>query len=166
MKRPIDERKWRIDKVYLKTAHEVSYEKYFMKKFEARFKLDKLKVYKNILSEDEKELLILWSITIRRVWLYYPMKMDGWTSKNKIEVLVIDISYTFVSKNDFKEFVLPWIQLDEELHLYLDDDTNFFDDICEWLRGSNFKSLQLKYGGKYFNCIEELKVFFDVEKKK
>ena len=113
-------------------------------------------VNKNILSEDEKKLLILCSTNVRRVVLYHPVKIDGWSPKHEIEYLWIN-SYTFVSKNEFEGFVLPWIRLAEELNLDLHDDTNFIDDICEWLSGSNFKRLEVRYRGKYFRNIEELK---------
>ena len=159
LKRSIDERYllWSINIYNGKTAHEVSHEKYFMEKFfDAGFKLDRLYVYKNILSEDEKKLLILCSTNVRRVVLYHPVKIDGWTPEHEIEWLFIDIS-TFVSKNEFEGFVLPWIRLAEELVLYLHKNTNFIDDICEWLRGSNFKRLEIHYRGNIFNNIEELK---------
>ena len=157
LKRSIDKRYWIIFINNRKTAHEVSHEKYFVEKFfDAGFKLDQLVVYKNILSEDEKKLLILCSTNVPRVTLYHPVKIDGWTPEHEIEWLRID-SDTFVSKNEFEGFVLPWIRLAEELVLSLHDDTNFIDDICEWLRGSNFKRLKIKYRGKYFNNIEELK---------
>ena len=158
LKRSIDERKWCVIVIYNgKTAHEVSHEKYFMEKFiGAGFKLNKLHVNKNVLSEDEKKLLILCSTNVRSVWLYHPVKIDVWTPKHEIEALWILISDTFVSKNEFEGFV-QWIRLAEELHLELHDDTNFIDDICEWLRGSNFKRLAIIYRGKSFYNIEELK---------
>ena len=157
LKRSIDERMWLIDIEDGRTAHEVSHEKYFMEKFfDAGFKLNGLTVYKNILSEDEKKLLILCSTNVRRVILYHPVKIDGWTPEHEIKWLWILISNTFVSKNEFEGFV-PWIRLAEELRLELHDDTNFIDDICEWLRGSNFERLTIKYRGKYFDNIEELK---------
>ena len=158
LKRSIDERKWWIVINNRKTAYEVSHDKYFMEKFfDAGFKLNGLTVDKNILSEDEKKLLILCSTKVRRVWLYDPVKIDGWIPKHEIEELRIYISNTFVSKNEFEGFVLPWIRLAEELHLELHKDTNFIDDICEWLRGSNFKRLTIIYRGKDFYNIEELK---------
>ena len=161
LKKSIDERCWSIDIYDGKTAHEVSHEKYFMEKFiGAGFKLNDLDVRKNILSEDEKKLLILCSTNVRRVELFHPVKIDGWRPEHEIEELWIDISDTFVSKNEFEVFVLPWIRLAEELDLELHDDTNFIDDICEWLCGSfKFKRLKIriKYRGKYFDDIEELK---------
>ena len=157
LKRSIEERKWRIVIGDWKTPHEVSHEKYFMKKFfDAGFKLDELRVRKNILSEEEKKLLILCSTNVRRVELFHPVKIDGCRPEHKIEQLWIHIIDTFVSKNEFEGFV-PWIRLAEELFLYLHKDTNFIDDICEWLSGSNFKRLAIKYRGKYFYNIEELK---------
>ena len=156
LKRSIDERWCRIHIYHGKTAHEVSHEKYFMEKFfDAGFKLNKLNVSKNILSEDEKKLLILCSTNVRHVWLHHPVKIDGWSPEHEIEQLKI-IGYTFVSKNELEGFV-PCIRLAERLFLELQDDTNFIDDICEWLRGSNFKRLEIYYRGKYFYNIEELK---------
>ena len=129
-----------------------------MEKFiDAGFKLNDLFVHKNISSEEEKKLLILCSTNVRRVDLNHPVKIDGWIPKHEIEVLWIFISHTFVSKNEFEGFV-PWIRLAEELDLDLHDDTNFIDDICEWLRGSNLKRLEITYRGKHFYNIEELKV--------
>ena len=84
LKRSIDEREWiNIYNIYNgKTAHEVSHEKYFVEKFfDAGFKLNFLGVYKNILSEDEKKLLILCSTNVRRVGLNHPVKIDGCTPK-------------------------------------------------------------------------------------
>ena len=160
LKRSFDERKWWIyicDWKYRKTAHEVLHEKYFMEKLiDAGFKLNGLDVYKNILSEDEKKLLILCSTSVRDVWLSHLVKIDGWTPKHEIKWLWINI-ITFVSKNEFEDFVLPWIRLAEELYLLLHKDTNFIDDICEWLRGSNFKRLEIYYRGNSFYNIEELK---------
>ena len=156
LKRSTDEREWSIVIDNKKTAHEVSHEKYFMEKFiGAGFKLDRLYVNKNILSEDEKKLLILYSTNVRDVWLYHPVKIDGWAPKHEIEGLCIYIRGTFVSMNEFEGFV-AWIRLAEELDLHLHDDTNFIEDICEWLRGSNFKRLEIKYRGKEFQNIEEL----------
>ena len=156
LKRSIDEREWGIDINDGKTAHNVSHEKYFMEKFfDAGFKLIVLTVNKNILSEDEKKLLILCSTNVRRVALNYPVKIDGWTPEHEIEWLWI-IRQTFVSKNEFEGFV-PWIRLAEALLLYLHDDTNFIDDICEWLRGSNLKMLEIEYREKWFHSIKGLK---------
>ena len=139
LKRSINKRKWSIYIESRKSAHKVSHDKYFMEKFfDAGFKLNGLQVYKNILSEDEKKLLILCSTNVRDVALHHLVKIDGWIPKHEIEELRIYISYTFVSKNEFEGFVLPWIRLAEKLILDLHDDTNFIDDICEWLRGSNF----------------------------
>ena len=159
LKRSIDERKWSIVINNRGTAHEVSHAKYFMEKIDAGFKLNELRVSKNILSEDEKKLLMLCSTNVRLVWLYHPVKIDGWRPKqikHEIEWLRIYISHIFVSKNEFEGFV-PWIRLAEKLELDLHDDTNFIDDICEWLRGSNFRRLEVRYRGKHFYNIEELK---------
>ena len=157
MKSLIDERDWWIYIYDGKTAHEVSHDKYFMKKFiDAGFKLEELIVRKYILSEDEKKLLSLCLTNLHRVTLYHPVKIDGWTPKHEIKVLWINITHTIIPKNDFEGFV-PWIRLAEVLCLKLHDDTNFIDDIYKWLRGSNFKRLAIVYHGKHFRNIEELK---------
>ena len=158
LKRSIDKREQYIYIYNGKTAHEVSREKSFMAKFiYAGFKLMRLRVYKNILSEDEKKLLILCSTNVCRVVLHHPVKIDGWAPKHEIEFLCIFISDTFVSKKEFEGFVLPWIRLAEELILYLHDNTNFIDSIYKWLRSSSFKRLSIKYRGKYFRNISALK---------
>ena len=157
LKRSIGKREWSISIPNGKTAHEVSHEIYFMEKFiGAGFKLNELRVDKNILSEDEKKLLILCLTNVRRVDINHPVKIDGWCPNHKIESLVINISKTFISKNEFKGLI-PWIRLAEELTLLLHDDTNFINEICEWLRGSNFKRLTINYRGKDFHNIGELK---------
>ena len=158
LKRSIDERYWSVYIADRKTAHEVSHEKYFMEKLiDAGFKLNELRVSKNILSEAEKKLLILCSTNVRYVYLFHPVKIDGWTPKHEIERLFIPISYTFVLKNEFEGFFLPWIRLTEELFLELHYDTYFINNICEWLRGSKFKRLKIEYRGKCFHNTEELK---------
>ena len=123
---------------------------------DADFQLDRLTVNKDILSEDEKELLRLCLTKVRRVVLYHPVRIDRWKPTHQIKFLCIFICDTFVSKNEFKDFV-PWIRLTEELILYLHDDTDFIDSICEWLRGSTFKRLSIKYRGKYSRNIVALK---------
>ena len=157
LKRSIVKRDWTIVIDDGKTAQEFLYEKYFMEKyFDAGIKLNWLMVYKKFLSEDEKNLLIKCSANVRYVWFYHPLKIDGWNPKHGIEHLWIDISQTFVSKNEFEGF-LVWIRLAERLTLDLQDDTNFIGDICEWLCGSNFEKLLINVRGKIFDNIEELR---------
>ena len=104
--------KWIIGGL-LYTMEKLLMKKYFMEKLiDAGFKLNELRVNKNILSEDEKKLLILCSTKVRCVFLYHPVKIDGWTPKHEIKKLLIIISCTFVSKNEFEGFV-PWIRLAE-----------------------------------------------------
>ena len=129
-----------------------------MEKFiDSGFKLNYLFVYKSILSEDEKNLFVKCSTNVHWVCLDHPLMIDQWISKHKIEEVEIDINRTFVSKYTFENFVLPWILLAKEFELELQKDTNFIDDICEWLRGSNFKKLEIRYRGKSINNIEKLK---------
>ena len=163
LKRSIDEREWAIDIDNGKTAHEVLYEKYFMKKFiNAGCKLNRLNVNKNILSEDEKKLLILCSTNVHGVYFNredHPVKIDGWSPEHKIQVVVINIRNSLLSKDEFEVFVLPWIRLTKELYLHLHDDTNFMEGICEWLHVSSFKRFVITYRGNEFdiNNIAELK---------
>ena len=143
-----------------KTAHEVLNERFFIEKLiNAGIKLRCLSVYKNILSEDEENLLIKCSTNVRHVYFYRPLKLDDWSPKHTIEYVKIDISETFVSKNEFEGF-LPWIRLAEQLELFLHKDTNFIDVLCEWLRGSSFNWLEIRFFGTYFHNIEELKNFY------
>ena len=158
LKTSINERMWKIFILDVKTALEISHEKYFMEKFyDAGFKLTFLNVKRNFLSEDEKKLLILCSTNAHHVKLCHPVKIDGWIPKHEIEVLLINISRTFVSKNEFECFVLPWIRLAEELDLRLHDHTDFMEKLCEWLCCSNFKRLKITFHGKSFDSIEEFK---------
>ena len=157
LKRSIGEREWSILIRDGKSAHELSHEKYFLEKFiDAGFKLNRLDVSKNILSEDEKNILIKCSINVHWICFSHPVNIDRCSPKHKIEWVVINITETFVSKKEFEVF-LPWIRVAENMHLMLHDNTNFIEDICEWLRGSNFKRLYIKYRGKDYLNIEEFK---------
>ena len=106
-----------------------------MKKFiDAGCKLNRLNVNKNILSEDEKKLLILCSTNVHGVYFNredHPVKIDGLSFEHKIQVVQIDISNTLLSKNEFEGFVLPWIRHAEDFYLRLHKDANI-DDISEW----------------------------------
>ena len=156
-KKSIGERLWLFEIDDGKTALEVSHENYFMEKIiDAGIKLNELIIKKNILSEDEKKLLVKLSTNVRWVYFYHPLKIDGWIPKHKIERVLLFLSKFFVSKTEFEGF-LPWIQVAEVLILYLHEDTNFIDDICEWLCGSKFKKLEISYLGEYFDKIEKLK---------
>ena len=116
LKKSIGKRAWRIVIDDGKTPYEVSHNKYFMEKFiDAGIKLIILIVYTNVLSEVEKNLLIKCSTNFRYVFFYLPLNIGGWSPKHKIESVVIDSSLTYVSKNEFKGFLLPWIRLTGEL---------------------------------------------------
>ena len=148
LKRLIGKKRWSIAINDGKSAHEVSRDKYFMEKFiNAGLKLDSLFVFKMNLSEDEKKLLIKCSTNVRHViFLYYPLKMDQWVPEHKIEHVLIWTN-AIVSKNEFKGF-LPWIRLAENLVVILHKD--FMSEICEWFRGTTFKSLSIHYRDKAF----------------
>ena len=165
LKRSINERQWVVLICDEKVAPESSHNNYLMEKFiDAECKLD-LIVDKNILSEDEKKLIIKCSTNVRRVCSSHPLKIDRWSPKHKIEGLWMNIGETFVSKKEFEDFVLPWIRLSEDFVLILHDDTNFFEDIYEWLCGSNFKNLCIEYRENFFLKIEELKKLYSETQK-
>ena len=156
LKRLISKRQWSISISNGKAAYEFSHQKYFIDKiFEAELQLYQVRVFKKNLTQDEKNFLINCSINVRYVYFYHPLKIDGRSPKNKIEWVVIKINETFVSKKEFKGF-LPWVCLAESMRLELHDDTNFIDDICDWVRGLNFKKCRIMYRGKTFYSIEEL----------
>nr|XP_047131388.1 uncharacterized protein LOC124810480 [Hydra vulgaris] len=140
-----------------KTSYATSCENYFVNYYiKSGRKLKWLYVDKNILSDEEKNLLIRCSTNIRDVSFYHPINFEGWKPKDKIKVLRILISRYLITKKDFEKNFLPWINLCEELDLELHDDIDFFKDICEWIRCSNIKKFVIKYRGKYFRNLDEL----------
>ncbi|XP_065665453.1 NACHT, LRR and PYD domains-containing protein 3 isoform X2 [Hydra vulgaris] len=140
-----------------KTSYATSCDNYFVNYYiKSGRKLRWLRVYKNILSDEEKNLLIRCSTNVRDVWFYRPINFEGWKPKDKIEVLLIYISDYLITKKDFEENFLPWINLCEELELELHDDIDFFKDICQWIRCSNIKKFKIKYRGKNFRNLDEL----------
>ncbi|XP_047141608.1 NACHT, LRR and PYD domains-containing protein 14 [Hydra vulgaris] len=147
-----------------KTSYETSCENYFVNHYiKSGSKLTELLVDKNILSDEEKNLLILCSTNVRQVWFYRPIKFEGWKPKDKIEELLISISHYFITKKDFEENFLPWINLCEGLWLTLHDDIDFIDDVYEWIRCSNVKKFWIKYRGKVFRNLNELKNFITLK---
>ncbi|XP_065646010.1 NACHT, LRR and PYD domains-containing protein 5-like isoform X2 [Hydra vulgaris] len=155
----VDERKWwTISIKYGKTSYETSCENYFVNHYiKSGRKLSELSVSKNILSIEEKNLIIQCSTNVRNVHFHCPIKFEGWKPKDKIEVLWI--SRYLITKKDFEENFLPWINLCEGLDLWLHDDIDFIEEICEWIRCSNVKWLWISYRGKYFRNLDELKNF-------
>ncbi|XP_065646161.1 NACHT, LRR and PYD domains-containing protein 10-like isoform X2 [Hydra vulgaris] len=157
----VDERKWWT--IWIddgKTSYKTSCENYFVNHYiKSGRKLSRLNVHKNILSGEEKNLIIQCSTNVRNVWFFCPIKFEGWKPKDKIEELSIDISRDLITKKDFEESFLPWINLCEGLHLSLHNDIDFIEEICEWIRCLNVKWLRIKYRGKYFRDLDELKNF-------
>ncbi|XP_047131267.1 NACHT, LRR and PYD domains-containing protein 3 [Hydra vulgaris] len=140
-----------------KTSYATSCDNYFVNYYiKSGRRLNRVLVDKNILSDEEKNLLVRCSTNVRYVWFYHSINFEGWKPKNKIEKLTIWISDYLITKKDFKENFLPWINLCEELDLDLHDDIDFFKDICEWIRCSNIKKFKIKYRGKYFRNLDEL----------
>ncbi|XP_047131353.1 NACHT, LRR and PYD domains-containing protein 6 [Hydra vulgaris] len=150
-----------------KTSYATSCENYFVNFYiKSGRKLEWLIVDKNILSDEEKNLLILCSTNVRGVYFYHPINFEGWKPKDKIKVLTIWISRYLITKKYFKENFLPWIYLCEKLSLQLHDDIDFFKDICEWIDCSNIKEFEIyssfryrisriEYRGKYFRNLDE-----------
>ncbi|XP_047131380.1 NACHT, LRR and PYD domains-containing protein 6 [Hydra vulgaris] len=140
-----------------KTSYATSCDNYFVNYYiKSGRKLKWLCVIKNILSDEEKNLIIRCSTNVRGVSFFHPINFEGWKPKDKIERLWISISFYIITKKDFEENFLPWINLCEELNLELHDDIDFFKDICEWIRCSNIKKFEIEYRGKYFRNLDEL----------
>ncbi|XP_065643357.1 NACHT, LRR and PYD domains-containing protein 3-like isoform X2 [Hydra vulgaris] len=156
-----DKRKWKwsISIDDRKISYQTSCENYFVNHYlKSGRKLFSLDVDKNILSNEEKKLLKQCSTNVRNVNFYRPINFEGWKPKYKIEELNLWISHSLITKNDFKENFLPWINLCEELHLDLHKDIDFIKEIYEWIRCSNIKKFMIEYRGKYFYNLDELKI--------
>ncbi|XP_047131694.1 uncharacterized protein LOC124810606 isoform X4 [Hydra vulgaris] len=157
-----DKQEWEISiKHFLqKTSYLTSCENYFINHYvKSGRKLSLLEVNKNILSDEEKKLLIQCSTNVRVVFFWCPINFEGWKPKDKIEVLNIFISGYSIKKKDFEENFLPWINLCEILKLELHDDIDFINEFYEWIRCSNVKKFDIKCSGNYFYNLDELKNF-------
>ncbi|XP_047131675.1 NACHT, LRR and PYD domains-containing protein 12-like isoform X2 [Hydra vulgaris] len=154
-----DEREeWWISIVDWKTSYFTSCQNYFINHYvKSGRKLSWLLVNKNILSDEEKKLLIQCSTNVRVVNFDRPINFEGWKPKDKIEVL--RISDYLITKKGFKEKFLPWINLCKELNLQLHDDIDFIKELYEWIRCSNVKKFRILYRGKNFYNLDELKNF-------
>ncbi|XP_047139876.1 NACHT, LRR and PYD domains-containing protein 3 isoform X1 [Hydra vulgaris] len=162
----IDERRWMISIDNGKTSYETSCDSYFVNQLiNSGRMLTRLDVRKNILSDDEKYLIIKGSTNVRYVWLYHSIKFNGWKPKDKIEWLTIYISKFLISKNDFEECFLPWIYLCKKLSLYLNKVIDFIEDIYKWICFSNIEELFIKYRGKDFRSLEDIKKFLNSREK-
>ncbi|XP_065643326.1 uncharacterized protein LOC136075033 isoform X2 [Hydra vulgaris] len=148
-----------------KTSYLTSCENYFINHYlKSGRKLERLRVDKNILSDEEKKLLIQCLTNVRYVSFHRPINFEGWKPKDKIETLWIWISRYLIkdyliTKKDFEENFLPWINLCEELYLELHKDIDFNKEIYEWIRCSNVKKFEIKYRKKCFSNLDELKNF-------
>ncbi|XP_047124790.1 NACHT, LRR and PYD domains-containing protein 3 isoform X3 [Hydra vulgaris] len=165
----VDEREWKILIDDGKTSYETSCENYFVNHYiKSGRKLSHLGVCKNILSDEEKNLIIQCSTNVRNVGFTCLVKIEGWKPKDKIERLSIDIvnsrgdinrNLDLITKKDFEENFLPWINLCEELNLILHDGIDFIKEIYEWIRCLNFKYLWIYSRGEGFRNLDELKNF-------
>ncbi|XP_047139765.1 uncharacterized protein LOC101240943 [Hydra vulgaris] len=146
-----DKRQWMISVCDGKTFYETSCENYFLNHLiNSELKLPTLYVNKSILSDDEKNLIIKSSTIVRRVFFYCPIKFDGWKPKDKIQELSICILKYSISKKDFEECFLSWINVCEELYLDLHVGTDYISDIFEWIHRSNVKKFVMVEKGKNF----------------
>ncbi|XP_065646311.1 NACHT, LRR and PYD domains-containing protein 3-like [Hydra vulgaris] len=162
----VDEQKWWKILIHVgKTSYKTSCDNYFVNHYiKSGRKLSLLIVHKNILSDEEKNLIIQCSTNVREVTFNCPIKFEGCKPKDKIERLAIFISRYLITKKDFEENFLPWINLCEILHLLLHDDIDFIEEICEWIRCSNVKELLIFYRGKDFHNLDKLKNFITRKK--
>nr|XP_047140974.1 uncharacterized protein LOC105845495 [Hydra vulgaris] len=153
-------RKWWISINDVKTSYKTTCENYFINHYiKSERKLWRLEVDKNNLIDEEKKLLYQCSINVSDVYFHRPIKLEGCKPNNKIEWLTIWISRYLITKNDFEENFLPWINFCEGLRLHLHYDIDFIDDVYKWIRCSNIKKLLINYRGKYFHHLDELKNF-------
>nr|XP_047131629.1 NACHT, LRR and PYD domains-containing protein 3-like isoform X1 [Hydra vulgaris]XP_047131630.1 NACHT, LRR and PYD domains-containing protein 3-like isoform X1 [Hydra vulgaris]XP_047131631.1 NACHT, LRR and PYD domains-containing protein 3-like isoform X1 [Hydra vulgaris] len=158
----VDKRgEWWISIIDGKTSYLTSCENYFINHYvKSGRKLMWLSVNKNILSDEEKKLLIQCSTNVRYVNFLRPNNFEGWKPKDKIEELEISISHYLITKKDFEENFLPLINLCEKLYLSLHYNIDFFNkEFYEWIRCSNVKKFKIMYRGKYFYNLDELKNF-------
>nr|XP_047131437.1 NACHT, LRR and PYD domains-containing protein 3-like isoform X2 [Hydra vulgaris] len=140
-----------------KSSYATSCDNYFVNYYtKSGRKLWSLNVHKNVLCDEEKNLLIRCSTNVRCVSFDRPINFEGWKPKDKIEELYIWISDYIITKKDFEENFFPWIILCEELNLQLHDDIDFIKDISEWIRCSNIKKFVIEYRGKDFRNLDEL----------
>ncbi|XP_065641150.1 NACHT, LRR and PYD domains-containing protein 1 homolog isoform X2 [Hydra vulgaris] len=123
----VDKQKWKISIYDEKTSYETSCEYYFVNHYiKSGRKLSMLlRVDKNILSDDEKNLIIKCSTNVRNVCFYCPIKLEGLKPKDKIEKLVIYISRYLITKKDFEENFLPWINLCERIFYFTTTSISF-----------------------------------------
>ncbi|XP_065646144.1 NACHT, LRR and PYD domains-containing protein 3-like isoform X2 [Hydra vulgaris] len=164
----VDEQKMKWWEIWIhdgKTSYETSYENYLVNHYiKSGRKLPWLHVSKNILSDEEKNLIIQCSTNVRCVDFRCPIKFEGWKPKDNIEELLIDISSYLITKKDFEENFLPWINLCEGLDLHLHADIDFIKEIYEWIRCLNLKWLYIEYHREYFHNFDELKNFITQKK--
>ncbi|XP_047131714.1 uncharacterized protein LOC124810619 isoform X2 [Hydra vulgaris] len=153
----VDKRwRWKIWIDNRKTSYLTSCENYFINHYvKSGRKLWCLRVNKNILSDEEKKLLVQCSTNVCNVIFYRPNNFEGWKPKDKIEVLGIWISDYLITKKDFEENFLPWINLCEELYLKLHKDIDFIKELYEWIRCSNVEKFRITYRGESFENLDD-----------
>ncbi|XP_065643425.1 NACHT, LRR and PYD domains-containing protein 9-like [Hydra vulgaris] len=155
----VHKQEWSISIDDRKTSYETSCNNYFVNHYiKSGRKLSWLIVNKNILSDEEKNLLVQCSTNVREVYFLCPINFEGWKPKYKIELLWIKISLYLITKKDFEENFLPWINLCEDFYLSLHDDIDFIKDVYKWIQNLNIKFV-VEYRGKVLRNLNELKNF-------
>ncbi|XP_065643334.1 NACHT, LRR and PYD domains-containing protein 3-like isoform X3 [Hydra vulgaris] len=147
-----------------KTSYETSCENYFVNHYlNSGRKLTLLSVDKNILSDEEKKLLIRCSTNVYNVCFISPNNFKEWKPNDKIEVLnlikLLDIWIPeyFIEKKDFENF-LPYINFCKELDLDLHRDIllNFIKEIYKWISCSKINKFRIAYHEKDISNLDEL----------
>ncbi|XP_047137961.1 uncharacterized protein LOC105846147 isoform X2 [Hydra vulgaris] len=153
-----------------KTFYEVSCQFYFVEQLiNSGKKLDYLIVGKSKhnkanLTKLEEKLIMKCSTNVVNVTLRIPLKIEFWKPMNKIESLFIDCFLTLISKEEYENF-LPWFNLCEKLFIHLHEDTNFLNDIYEWVSLLNLKRLVISYRNHVFRNLKSFKDFLNNAKK-
>ncbi|XP_047131510.1 uncharacterized protein LOC105846051 isoform X2 [Hydra vulgaris] len=160
----IDEQKWRFSIDDGKTSYKTSCDIYFINHLiKSGRKLLSLHVYKSILNEEEKNLLIQCSTNVSIVSFRCPVNLEGLKPKAAIEKLEIWVSNHLITKKNFEENFLPWINLCETLNLELSS-ISFMEDLYNWIQLANIKKLWINYRSTddcvvYFDSLDELRIF-------
>ena len=103
-----------------------------------------------------------YATNVRCVHLRHPLKFNGWITKQKKSTYILESTNRSMFTFSYERTILKITSFRrfDSLKNYLFPFTynkNFIDVICDWLRGSNFKMLEIRNRGEYFYNIEDLK---------
>ncbi|XP_065671173.1 uncharacterized protein LOC136089260 isoform X2 [Hydra vulgaris] len=156
----IDKHQWDISIYNKKTPYETSSEYYFVNSFMCSgLKLRWLSVHKNVLSIEEKNLIIKSSENVSFVSFHCPCRIENWKPKDNIEELRILMSFYYISKKHFEECFLPWLLVCKRLYLDLHRGIDFLTQIYEWICFTNIKEFSIVFRGRCYQDLDELKYF-------